>query len=212
MACGFFYREAGGGGANPTGSLPFTVTLRHGERVSSLLDRLRSRLCGRNVVFGAEAWRLARFHGPIPPPTNNTKHHNHHPHPLLHPYVPSQESFTRMRTAYKYLPSGGRIDLADFGFPPSSATFRLGRNMLLFGMRPWLGVEIPVVNTCNNNNSRLSPTGGAALLAGSLQNFGNGGVGVNQLLLPSPVGTGKRRQQPGGGRYVLSEKPIRILN
>ncbi|VDD80830.1 unnamed protein product [Mesocestoides corti] len=184
VACGLFYREPGCG-ATSTGSLPFTLVLRHREPISSLLERLRVRLGAPQDAVSK--WRLAVLPGPIPPSVAAKL-----------PLMPSQESILRMRSAYRYLQTDtddGVVDLAAFWPAPSLRRCGARSAQLLFGLRPWLGIEIPAPSIPSHKGVA------AAMLATS-------------TLHPQKPGSiaGKRRAGATGGRYVLSEKPIRILN
>ncbi|VDK33605.1 unnamed protein product [Taenia asiatica] len=186
VVCSLFYRDTGSG-AISTGLLPFTMILRHNEPVSSLLDRIRLHLGLRSEIV--EKWRLAVLSGPISPNSVTTA-----------PLAPTQESLLRMRSSYKYITTlagaeEARIDLT--AFMPTSLLRRCGEKkaLLFFGLRPWLGIEMPM--------SPMIPHKGvpATLLATSNLHPQHPGVGA-----------AKRKPNPSGGKYVLSEKPIRIWN
>ncbi|KAL5972070.1 Ubiquitin carboxyl-terminal hydrolase 7 [Taenia solium] len=186
VVCSLFYRDTGSG-AISTGLLPFTMILRHNEPVSSLLDRIRLHLGLRSEIV--EKWRLAVLSGPISPNSAT-----------MVPLAPTQESLLRMRSSYKYITTlagaeEARIDLT--AFMPTPLLRRCGEKkaLLFFGLRPWLGIEMPM--------SPMIPHKGvpATLLATSNLHPQHPGVGA-----------AKRKPNPSGGKYVLSEKPIRIWN
>ncbi|CDS42353.1 ubiquitin carboxyl terminal hydrolase 7 [Echinococcus multilocularis] len=186
VVCSLFYRDTGSG-AISTGLLPFTMVLRHNEPVSSLLDRIRLHLGLRSEIV--EKWRLAVLSGPISPNSAT-----------MVPLAPTQESLLRMRSSYKYLTTlagaeEARVDLA--AFMPAPLLRRCGEKkaLLFFGLRPWLGIEMPM--------SPMVPHKGVPATLLSTSNLHPQHPGV---------GAAKRKSNPSGGKYVLSEKPIRIWN
>ncbi|KAL7064088.1 hypothetical protein AAHC03_05089 [Spirometra sp. Aus1] len=148
VACGHFFR----GDPNYGGfGNPFTFVLHHGERVSYLLERIRRRLGASPQE--AEKWRLAVLPGPIPAAASHVGLER-----LLEPLVPTQESLLMMMRP-TYLPSDrnscvnlsvfltpmlanllSRENATNYG-PVDSESSELARLLLLFGMRPWLGIE-----------------------------------------------------------------------
>nr|VZI41838.1 unnamed protein product [Spirometra erinaceieuropaei] len=148
VACGHFFR----GDPNYGGfGNPFTFVLHHGERVSYLLERIRRRLGASPQE--AEKWRLAVLPGPIPAAASHVGLER-----LLEPLVPTQESLLMMMRP-TYLPSDrnscvnlsvfltpmlanllSRENATNYG-PVDSESSDLARLLLLFGMRPWLGIE-----------------------------------------------------------------------
>ena len=191
VVCSLFYRDAGSG-AIATGLMPFTMILRHNETVSSLLTRIRHHLCLRSDAV--EKWRLAILSGPISPNCA-----------ALVPLAPTQESLLRMRSSYKYItPAVGsseeaRIDLTAFFPAPFLRRCGEKKALLYFGLRPWLGIEMPIAPV-------MPPYKGLAstLLSPSA---------LHPVQHPHPgVGAAKRKPATSVGKSVLSEKPIRIWN
>ena len=191
VVCSLFYRDAGSG-AIATGLMPFTMILRHNEPVSSLLTRVRHHLCLRSDAV--EKWRLAILSGPISPNCA-----------AIFPLAPTQESLLRMRSSYKYITAGirsteeARIDLT--AFLPAPFLRRCGEKkaLLYFGLRPWLGIEMPIAPVVPPYKGIAS-----ALLTTS-------GLHPSQHQHPG-VGAAKRKPTTCVGKSVLSEKPIRIWN
>lgn len=193
VVCSLFYQDSTNGTIT-TGLMPFTILLRHNERVSSLLKRIRNHLGIRPEVM--EKWRLAVLKGPISPAAVN-----------MSPLAPTQDSLMNMRTSYKHIPMAtsedgeeARIDLAAFMPAPCLARCGVRKSCLLFGLRPWLGIEMPL----------LAHKGAAAFsqLASSLVSA--------QQHNPAPGGPVKRKSNPSSAvsvaKYLPSEKPIRIWN
>ncbi|VDN96465.1 unnamed protein product [Rodentolepis nana] len=186
VVCSLFYKDSVNG-AITIGLMPFTIVLRQGERVSSLLKRIRNHLNIRSDM--AEKWRLTILKGPIFPSSAGTS-----------PLTPTQDSLATMRVSSKHIPmttgeNGGkveaRIDLTNFMPAPDLAIHGLRKSRLLFGLRPWLGIEMPL----------LARKGSAVF-----SNFQNNHASVD-------VTTAAKRRNVGGvARYLPSEKPIRIFN
>nr|CDS27258.1 ubiquitin carboxyl terminal hydrolase 7 [Hymenolepis microstoma] len=186
VVCSLFYKDSANG-AITIGLMPFTIVLRQGERVSSLLKRIRNHLNIRADM--AEKWRLTILKGPIFPSSAGVS-----------PLTPTQESLAFMRVSTKHIPmttgeNGGkveaRIDLTNFMPAPDLVIHGLRKSRLLFGLRPWLGIEMPLL-------ARKGPA--------VFSNFQNNPASVDV------AAAAKRKNLSGVTRYLPSEKPIRIFN
>ncbi|VDL47786.1 unnamed protein product [Hymenolepis diminuta] len=186
VVCSLFYKDATNG-AITIGLMPFTIVLRQGERVSSLLKRIRNHLNIRADMV--EKWRLTILKGPIFPSSVG-----------ISPLTPTQDSLATMRVSYKHISmttgeSGekeeARIDLTHFMPSPDLLIHGLRKSRLLFGLRPWLGIEMPLLG-------RKGPA--------VFSNFQNNPAAVDA------ASAAKRKNLGGVTRYLPSEKPIRIFN
>lgn len=186
VVCSVFYKESSTS-AITIDVLPFIIVLRNGERISSLIRRIRHRLNLRSEWN--EKYRLTVLPGPISPQGSDRT-----------PFVPTQESLAAMRNYAHIIPTtvaGGEentIELSEFLPSPELLAQGVRNSRLRFGLRPWLGIEMPFLGRKGGNMFNVFPN-----------------IAVPTAGVPDTAAKRKVACTPTP-RSLASEKPIRIFN